>query len=511
MTVFPIGEFLPDQPDFNNPGSSLVQNVIWETSQSVGPFPGFTGALTPLTARCQGAFGAKDASGIAKIFAGDAAKLYALNAGAGANFADVSKGGGYTCTVDAFWNFTIYNETVIATDYADAIQAYTLGTSALFADLASAAPKAKEVAVVKNFLMVGNTNDGTYGAQPQRVWWPDVNDITNWPTPGTQAAAAVQSDYQDIHGDHGALQRIIPNVGPVDAVILMERAVWKCMYIGAPAIFGFYPMTGVKGCQAPGSAVLTEVGVIYYGTDGFYLCNGQSAVGIGYGKIDNYVKNNASVANLFRMVATLDPINKIYYVAFASNSSGNGNPDTILACAYNLPSVIGTPGRWSVITGVTVEYLFNSITLGYTLDDLDIFGILDSLGYPLDSRYWTAGAQILAGFNSSHAYGTFSGSNLAPTVETSETQIQPGRRSLVTNTLALMDGGTPSVAAGTRNRLIDSVTYGSASAINVQGFSPLMAEGRYHRFRVTAASGQTFTHIQGVEAPQDNIADSGNV
>ncbi len=79
MVFVPIAEYMPDQPDFQNPGSGMVQNVIPRTAQSYGPFPGITPVATALTARCQGAYSMIDTSGNARLFAGDASKLYRMD------------------------------------------------------------------------------------------------------------------------------------------------------------------------------------------------------------------------------------------------------------------------------------------------------------------------------------------------------------------------------------------------------------------------------------------------
>src|SRR5713101_8264847 len=97
MAIEPFGEWLPDQPDFGNPGAKTIKNVIPLTKQSYGPMPTpqvYSGALT---ARCQGSYSFLDAGEAVHIFAGDATKLYHLTAGSAPSFTDVSRlaGGAY--------------------------------------------------------------------------------------------------------------------------------------------------------------------------------------------------------------------------------------------------------------------------------------------------------------------------------------------------------------------------------------------------------------------------------
>src|SRR5437660_12635811 len=74
----PFGEWLPDQPNFNNPGAKTIKNVIPVTAQSYGPMPTPQIYSGPLTARCQGAYGFLDDGEALHVFARDAKRLYQM-------------------------------------------------------------------------------------------------------------------------------------------------------------------------------------------------------------------------------------------------------------------------------------------------------------------------------------------------------------------------------------------------------------------------------------------------
>ena len=57
----PVAEYMPDQPDLQNPGSGYVRNCLPRTAQSYGPMPSLAAYSNGLTARCQGAFACQDA------------------------------------------------------------------------------------------------------------------------------------------------------------------------------------------------------------------------------------------------------------------------------------------------------------------------------------------------------------------------------------------------------------------------------------------------------------------
>ena len=509
----PIGEWLPDQPEFQNPGAGTITNVYPRTQQSYGPVQGLSSILTALTARCQGAKGLRDSSGNGFVFAGDATKLY--NAGSGASSWSNVSGATYAIGADEFWNFAQFGDNVIASNIDDGAQSFTLNSSVTFGALSASAPKWRYAAVARDFLLTGNINDTTSngdGLRPQRVWWPAIGDPTNWPAPGSSSAVQVQSDFQDIAGDQGWLTGIVPNLGPVDWAIFFERAVFRAMYVGAPDIIGFYPAHGLRGCVAPGSIAQTEAGAIYLGPDDFYLFDGQNSVGIGYGKIAKTFYADVNQTYLGRITSTVDPVNKLYWVAYPSGASSDGTCDTILVCAYGLSSVLGTPGKWAKVTGISTEFLLRAVTFGFTLDTLDnVSTSIDALQFSLDSRIWAGGGQeLLAAFDTSHTLNYFSGSNLAVTVETSEFEPRPGRRASIIRARPITDGGSPTLAPFVRNRLQDTAAATTASTVNGDGYSFFKdEEGRYHRHRITIPAASALSHIQGVDIGADDIIETG--
>jgi len=490
-----IQDFAPDLPDYNNDGSDIMLNVIPRTSKSYGPFPSMAVYSSALTARCQGAIAELDTAGNVFNFAGDATKLYRLGSGS-ATWGDVSRlvGGAYATPAEGQWHFTFMNGRVIATNYIDDPQGFLIDTDTNFSRLSTGAPKARYCAVIKNFLMLANTTDGTFGNQPQCAWWSALNDPTNFPTLGTAAAAAVQSDSQNLYGDGGWIQGIVGNLGTADGAIFMERAVWRVIYSGPPGIFYFLPAEGVRGTPAPGSIVQLGALVYYLGEDGFYAFDGTTSVPIGLDRVDKYFFANVDQSNLFRINADVDPINKlvIWAVPFAGNT--NGNPNVLMIYNWALK-------KWSMAQ-VDTEMLLRSLTFGYTLDGLDATGYtLDTLPFSLDSRVWTGGKVTLAGFDTAHKLNYFNGASMAATLQTSEGQPIPPRRVLISRALPTVEGqgSSPSVAVITRDRLIDPQVAGAYVAINSLGYCPQRAAGRFVRYNIQMPAADPWIQMQGVD------------
>lgn len=491
-----VGAWLPDLPDFGNPGSINVRNVYARTPMSYGPVASPQVYSTALDARCQGATAFLDNLGNVNLFAGDVSKLYRLTAGSVA-WSDVSKVGGYNCPDDAQWQFSYMNGKVIANNYNDPIQVFDLASDVIFSDLAAAAPRAAYSAVVKNFLVTARTFDSSDQDQPQRVWWSALNDPTNWPTPGSQTAAEFQSSFDDLLGDNGFITGIVGNLGNADGAVFMEKAVYRMIFSGPPETFDFPSAEGVVGCVAPGSIVQYGNRAYYLGPDGFYAFDGGESDPIGANQFDKTFYADLDQTYIDRIVGTADPINRQIIWAYPGQGNVNGTPNRLLLYNWQLQ-------RGSIVD-MTCETISRMLSVGYTLDELyTVLGYtLDNLPAPLDSRVWTGGSLLLGIFDTAHKLNYLTGPNLAPLVDTKEVQPFPGRRWRCSGARPLVDGGVPSIAIGRRETQQAAVSFTPAVAINALGTCPVRTSGRYGRGRITLPAGSAFNHIQGIELDGD--------
>jgi hypothetical protein len=381
---------------------------------------------------------------------------------------------------------------VVMTNFTDPIQSYIIGASASFGDLAAAAPRARHLAVVRDWLVVGNTFDAADGSQPQRVWWAGIDDPTNWPAPGSAAAAAAQSDYQDLVGEAGWVQGIVGNLGAADGAVFQERAIVRMNYVGPPAIFSFTTAEGARGTPAPGSIAQLGSVVYYLGEDGFYAFDGNQSTPIGANKIDKTFFADLDPTYFYRISSAIDPINKLCFWAYPGVGNSGGNPNRVIAYNWVL-------NRFT-ISDLSTELIFRSLSFGSSLEGLDATGFsLETLPFSLDSRAWTGGRLLLSAFDANHQLNYFTGPSLAPVVDTTEAELFPGGRAIVVNTRPIVDGGTPSVAIGTRDRNVDPVGFGASVAMDSLGNAPQRMAGRYHRARLTLPAGSSFTHIGGLD------------
>lgn len=491
--------FGPDMPDYRSDESSNAMNVIPRTPKSYGPLPTpqvFSGALN---ARCQGAYFGVDSNGNVSGFAGDATKLYRLTASS-SSWVDVSKGGGYAINSTDQWHFALYGTYVIATDYADPPQLYTIDSpGGTFLNLSSAAPSARFVATVKSFLVLADTNDPNYGVQRRRVWWSANGNPLSWPDPTTQAqlAAQYESNFQDLLGEGGWIKGIVGNLGNADAVIIMEHALWRIVFAGAPTVFDFFPIEGARGTPASGS--IAQVGGIFYylGEDGFYANDGGLSVPIGANLVDKTFYADVDQNYLGNISSAVDTINKLYVIFYPGAGNISGNPNKMLIYNWQLQ-------RWSEAVPLNPggELVARAISFGYTLDQLyTILGYsLDTLPAPLDSPLWTSGKLLLAIFDTAHKLNFFTGVALPASVDTSESQPNPAGVTRIINTRPIIDGTVmPTVSIGVRNRQVDTPIFGTPVTMTALGTAPQRAVGRYIRARITVPSSSSWTNLSGCE------------
>ena len=481
------GGWEPDRAALGSAGCVTATNVR-PSADGFRPIPGLSTQSDALTARCQGATAGRDTDGAVSYYAGDATKLYRL---AGSTWSDVSKGGGYATAADDNWEYTQFGSTILATNLADAVQGATIGSGSFTDHITSSdKPKARHIDIVRDFVVLGNTNDATDGAKPSRVWWGAINSSVDF-TP----AAATQCDFQDLP-DGGWVQRVVG--GAEYGLIFQETMIRRMTYVGTPLVFQIDPIDRARGTPIPNSVIGYGRLVFFISDDGFYMTDGVSSTPIGDEKVDRTFWNNFAIAYKDRVSAAIDPISKLVMWAFPSTSASL--PDTVYI--FHWPSQ-----KWATLSA-NLEVLFRALAKGYTLDGLDaVSATLDALAFSLDSRAWTGQNVKLAAFNQSHILNFFDGPNLAATIDTGDVQLNPFGLATVNNLRPLVDGGTVTMQVAGRTRPQDTVTYGSAATIDTDGKCSILNTARYHRFRQNIPAASSWSHAQGVQV---SYSDAGN-
>ena len=478
-----IGEWLPDRPENNNPGSNNISNVLVE-GEDYKPFKDFNATTNAVStaSRIFGAFSFIDDEGNVNNFSGNQDELFNQS---GSSWVDVSKTSTeattYNTPADGQWRFTSFGQRVIATNLADDMQSYIVGTSTSFSNLSTSAPKAKDAAVINNFLVTVHTDDGTI--RPNRVQWSALDDPTNFST-----SAVTLSDFQDLEDNGGFNQRIIPtqNYG----VIMRENQIVRMEFIGTPAIFSFTVAEENRGTLAINSVVSDGTLVYYLSPNGFFAFDGTRSVPIGDNKVDRYFLGRVDNTKIHLVKGAVDPVNKMIAWSYPDSDNQNFSTDLIF---YHW-----TENRWSQAEQ-NVDMIETMRTAGLTLEGLDAVSTdLDALAFSLDSRVWAGGNPTLGGFSTDHKLGFFDGSNKQATLQSAEAMLNPGGRTYIESVLPVTDSTAVEARIQHRNNQFGSLTNTSSGSIStVTNEVPFRVDDRYNRVELTVPAASTWDLVQG--------------
>jgi hypothetical protein len=467
-TKLTFGEWMPDQPGISG-ALSDAKNVV---SQAIGYGPLPTAAtfsaaasenLTTLVA-------GKTPANATKLFAAGSTKIFDVS-GVGA-LTNVSKSGGYTPNANADrFRFTQFGNVIIGTNNSDPMQAYTLGTSTAFADLAAGAPVCKFLTVVRDFVVTAFTTESST-VYPSRVRWSGINDETAW-----GSSQVTQADFQDI-ADGG---QIVGIRGGEFGLVFMEKGISRMSYIGTPFIFQFDNISRGKGCIAAGSIAQTQGVTFFLSDDGFYLCDGQQVQAIGSEKVDRWFFANADENSFETMSAAVDPVRKLIIWNFRTTFAQRQ------LIIYNFKTQKWTYGD------AGADFISDASTAATTLEGLDsISASIDALPVSLDSILYMGGKYFLGGTNGAYVV-TYNGAPATGQLITGD--LNAGGRSVVTLARPLVDNGSATVSVASRTLLSEGLSFGAAVAADSENRVSLRSNGNFHRFKVVPTGANWTTAV----------------
>jgi hypothetical protein len=486
LTTLKFGEWLPDLPEHDNPGSPSVQNVLWVNGGYV-PALGFSSLGAPLSARCQGASTAVDGDGNTHIYAGTVSRLLEYD---GTAFRDRS-GSTYATPDGGYWKFAEFSSPgfsalLIATNGSDPVQSLVVGDTA-FAALGGSPPRAAAVAMVNQFVMLGDTDDTVNGSVPNRVQWCGIADPTNWEF-GTLAAQEAQAGEQFLNATYGPVTHIAD--GYAYGLIFQQRAITRAYYVGGDGIFAFDTYEKQRGTYYPNSPVQLGNVVYFIAEDGLCMTDGQQVMQIGHNKVDSSFLGDISQAYADRVVGAYDPVAKLIRWCYCSAGNSSGIPDKTIA--YNYVDQRFMPTRQAL------SRLFSSKSFGYTMDTLDgVNADLDLVSPSLDDPFWQGGNLQIQAFDAGNEYGQLGGDALDASIDTLETAPNGGGITYIDGARPVLTApssgaASPSIQLLTRN--LENAGYATSVTATQDGRTGtcnIRAAARYVRARVTIPGGAT--------------------
>jgi hypothetical protein len=488
-----FGSWLPDQAAYTNIGATDAKNCIPLTNKSYAPLPGLSSVVDAINERAQGAASLTENDGTQHTFVGDDTDLYLLLVTA---FDEISSStGAYTTATKDHWDIIQYGNRVVAVNgHTDNPQTYLMGTDSVFSDLGGSPPQAKHAAVINNFVMLGNI-DASGTVYPNRVHWSAIDNPESWPTIGSAAAAAVQSDRQDLPTGL-SVEAITGAIGGADGAIFMRESIYRVSYVGAPLVFAFDEVERGRGTLVGKSVVNVGPVAFFLAEQGFFAFDGSQSTPIGSQKVDKYFFADMDLNYVHRITGAADPINKQVVWSYPGVGNESGTPNKLII--YNWETQ-----RWSYGDAV-VDMIFSDTTLGYDLDNIDAFGNLETITTSFDDRFWVGGFQSLSAFDLTHKLSTFSGAPLEATMTTTEfggNELfqKPNERMYVNGVRAYVDGGTATVSLGYRDSPGGTVITDGPISVDTNGMAHFTRSCRYARATVTVAAGGDWSHAQGVD------------
>lgn len=439
---------------------------------------------------CVAAVYATDSFGQGFLYAGTSRKLFETGKSAGqaggadegdtalVKFYDESVAGGYslTATVTATgsvntWSFAVWNRNakIIATNYINPVQSMTIGAgvSSAFANMITGTnvPKAKRVAVIGQFVVLGNTNDATDGMRRSRIWWSAFGNELNF-----DPDAATQCDFEDLSSG-GAVLNVLG--GNEYGLIFQRNQVQVMRYVGGGTVFAFSPLAYAPGCAFANSVVGYQGRAFYIADNGFYTIEGGQAKSIGNGVVDQEFWSYYTAALGPSISAAIDPKNKLV--------------------AWSVPDDVGG----------TVLFLYNYDSSSWGR----IYFANTTNGFPLVSVTDASLRYMQIGTFSANFLAYFSGQSAAGVLETSDLQPVPGQRWQLNSVRPLGEkvAAAVNLNIGRRETLDSNIpTYTSgvptvAYTEHLNGKIPVRSSANYQRLRFSLTGSTNWFSFAGVE------------
>lgn len=478
-------EWMPDLPDYDNPGLVTANNVLplRSTYKSFSPLAGSISSQTTNSFQDAGTaspvagfvcktnnisfgqtlgtvaigtdghlyrFGSKSVLGIAEL------KWYRINPNSSGNSLFGRRFAQYG---DILYAASSVTSGFLGSTTANNITE-TITVDASMNTVSGSPAQVSHLAVVNQFMVAAVNNS----VQP-RLQWSSIDDPADWPTPGSSTANARQAGEQYMQPVYGDIHAVTN--GDEFGLVFQQNAITRMTYVGGSVVWHFDRIVENIGTRFPWGVVQSKNLTYFADKKGFYVTDGYTVTNISDNKVTKYFTDKLvgfteSELGRSRMQGAIDSKNGLIYWSI---------PDQVTTPSYSTGFVIYNPmeNRWASASQNSYAIFSGPIS---------------------DEMY---------GFYSSASCGTLTGTAGAAILETGDIEGNTGGFMRVAGVLPLVDAtiGAVTVALGSRNHLGNAVTYTSETTANSQSnFADFRSEGRYQRVRLTVNG--TFNSAQGV-------------
>lgn len=458
-------------------------------------------ASLALPAVCRGAFAGRTTANATAIFAGTGVRLYKF-AGIGTAYTNITRSSAvnYAVATDDLWQFAQYGANVFGTQITDTLQFIDASAGTNFEPVAGSPPKARYLAVVGDFLMLGNTDTSS-----KEVRWSARNDAASWTKGQKDSDAQTFPDGGDVMGLAGF---------ELGGLVWQTEIVRRMTARQDAAIFEFHRVETSQGTLAPYSIINRQGTSYYYAINGFQqiMMDGASDA-IGANWIDGWFLDNSNAATRPKaIVGSSDPASPEVYWLFA----GPGNATSSVfdhALCYNPTLTDSDYGPWTHAP-LSASLIFPAATTATSLENLGVAGLgytsMDTLvPYSLDADIWKGGAPRMGAFDSAFKMDFFTGTPMAATVQTAQFQPVPGRRAYVRGFRLLTDAPVATARVGYTESPATAIVWNGATSMEANSRVQARASGRYLQIEASIPAGTDWNHLQGTDFDDDHVIQDG--
>lgn len=478
-----FGNFEPDRARYAPGVSTNVVNCM-PVADGWGPIPQIVPISGALPGASRGEFFVRNTTGAYRIFAGTADGLFEYDTD-DSGWDDVSRSGSAYAVPDGDdWWFLLFGTLLVCGNLADAPQVLDIDNDTQFADLGGSPPKARYAWIAGTQIVLGHLE----GA-PNRVMTSGIGDAAFW-TPGRRGC-----DFQDFPDG----EEIVGGIGAQGGAVIFQRSKIRSMTM-TPGDVAFRTdvLNPERGVASPLSIAQTGPGqFVYLSHDGFFAnVEGRP---IGLERVDRWYRERISETKIGTVKAMVDPINKIVW--WQSPTVGDDN--FLLGYCWPLD-------RWCYAVA-NFTRIASLVTAGVSIDGVDaFFDSMDEIDLPFDSALFTGGIRTLTVFDDQNRMCYFSGTAMAATFETTETQLTPGRRSFVGGARVITDAPNCTLRVTTAATYGGTRTVGPARTVHPQtGIVGFRSEAMFHAFRAEIPAGEVWSHMSGVDFPEGSVQPGG--
>lgn len=478
---FPLGQWLPDQQDFKNPGLIEATNVF-PIGTTYEPINGPVASGTLVAGQCVGAIRMVRPDGSQLIVIGTKTDLYTVSGDVvTASELELDLGDG------ASWSFVPFGRMVWA--FAEGEKPFCLPdivTDAVFELHAGVAPKAKCAARVGDFVFAGNMEDYTLEAAPYRVRWSRFNDPAgDWIDDIATQAGAVDMPIQ-----HGP---VIAIAGGDIGLVLQRYAVQRFDYNGSASVFTRREISAGRGCAAPQSVVTVAGATYFLSDDGFFRTDGASLTSISSQRVFSFFQDDVRPEGYELVQGAVDWRTRCIIWSYACKT-GFGRFDRQMIYSWE-------SDRWTLAT-LEHDWLFDTIKSGMTLEQVSaVYPNIDAMTHSLDSPVFIARGRQLSCLKAGYLCN-MTGPTLEAVFETGEIQPEPGYRARVSSIALLAENQDANAWFSLGSRDLQkgaAIRWTSEKQEGRDGYAYPAIDGRYVRARVRVPEGARWSKASGLQ------------